>query len=90
MRRSDFSKIGSLRELRHARYENDTKVIVLMEEIAGECEAMKRWFSFGRLVAVVVSSSVSTFARFALLRRLFVLLSRLIKYRNNKNHQGSP
>lgn len=74
MRRSDYSKIVSLSELRLARYENDRELKTIMVVVMGEYEALRRRFSLGVLLVDVLSSFMSMFAKFAILRRFLLWL----------------
>ena len=74
MRRSDYSKIVSLSELRLARYENDRELKIIMLVVMGEYEALRRRFSLGVLLVDALSSFMSMFAKFAFLRRVLLWL----------------
>lgn len=79
MRRSEFSRIVSLRGLRAARYNNGLRLAHLRSEILEECDGLRRWLTFGSVVSGIISSFVSMFARFAVLRRGFLLLRMLFR-----------
>lgn len=74
MKRSDFSKISSLSELRLARCENERNLKSIMVVVVGEYETLRRRFSLGMLLVDALSSFVSMFAKFAFLRRVFLWL----------------
>ena len=74
MKRSDFSKIISLSELRLARCENERNLKSIMVVIVGEYETLRRRFSLGMLLVDALSSFVSMFAKFAFLRRVLLWL----------------
>ena len=74
MKRSDFSKIRSLSELRLARCENERNLKSIMVVVVGEYETLRRRFSLGMLLVDALSSFVSMFAKFAFLRRVFLWL----------------
>jgi hypothetical protein len=74
MRRSDYSKIVSLSELRLARHENDRELKTIMVVVVGEYETLRRRFSLGVLLVDALSSFMSMFAKFAFLRRVLLWL----------------
>ena len=74
MRRSDYSKIVSLSELRLARHENDRELKAIMLVVVGEYETLRRRFSLGVLLVDALSSFMSMFAKFAFLRRVLLWL----------------
>ena len=74
MRRSDYSKIVSLSELRLARYENDRELKTIMLVVVGEYETLRRRFLLGVLLVDALSSLMSMFAKFAFLRRVLLWL----------------
>ena len=74
MRRSDYSKIVSLSELRLARHENDRELKTIMVVVVGEYETLRRRFSLGVLLVDALSSLMSMFAKFAFLRRVLLWL----------------
>ena len=74
MRRSDYSKIVSLSELRLARHENDRELKTIMLVVLGEYETLRRRFSLGVLLVDALSSFMSMFAKFAFLRRVLLWL----------------
>ena len=74
MRRSDYSKIVSLSELRLARHENDRELKTIMLVVMGEYETLRRRFSLGVLLVDALSSFMSMFAKFAFLRRVLLWL----------------
>lgn len=74
MRRSDYSKIVSLSELRLARHENDRELKTIMLVVVGEYETLRRRFSLGVLLVDALSSFMSMFAKFAFLRRALLWL----------------
>jgi hypothetical protein len=74
MRRSDYSKIVSLSELRLARHENDRELMTIMVVVMGEYETLRRRFSLGVLLVDTLSSFMSMFAKFAFLRRVLLWL----------------
>lgn len=74
MRRSDYSKIVSLSELRLARHENDRELKSIMVVVMGEYETLRRRFSLGVLLVDALSSFMSMFAKFAILRRVLLWL----------------
>ena len=72
MKRSDYSKIVSLSELRLARHENDRELKTIMVVVMGEYEALRRRLSLGMLLVDALSSFMSMFAKFAILRRVLL------------------
>lgn len=74
MKRSDYSKIVSLSELRLARHENDRELKTIMVVVMGEYEALRRRLSLGMLLVDALSSFMSMFAKFAILRRVLLWL----------------
>ena len=77
-KRSDYLGIASLRELRLARYENEQRLLSLGNALAGQCRALRRWFSVCRVVSGFVYSFVSSLAQIAFLCRAWVWMRTLL------------